>query len=56
MELPRRADGDILLAPGEMTDIRSRLRALSAQHDSGNRYSVCIRSPHAGPSVYLSPT
>lgn len=33
MELPRRADGDILLASGEMTDIRSRLRAISSQHD-----------------------
>ena len=33
MELPRRADGDILLAPGEMTDIRRRLRAISSQHD-----------------------
>jgi radical SAM superfamily enzyme YgiQ (UPF0313 family) len=33
MELPRRADRDILLAPGEMTDIRSRLRAISSQHD-----------------------
>ncbi|MGB6043683.1 MAG: radical SAM protein, partial [Pirellulales bacterium] len=33
MELPRRAGGDILLAPGEMTDIRSRLRAISSQHD-----------------------
>jgi len=33
MELPRRADGDHLLAPGEMTDIRSRLRAVSSQHD-----------------------
>ena len=33
MELPRRADGDILLASGEMTDIRRRLRAISSQHD-----------------------
>ncbi len=33
MELPRRATGDILLAPGEMTDIRHRLRAISHQHD-----------------------
>ncbi len=33
MELPRRANGDILLAPGEMTDIRRRLRAISSQHD-----------------------
>jgi radical SAM superfamily enzyme YgiQ (UPF0313 family) len=33
MELPRRADGDIRLAPGEMTDIRHRLRAISSQHD-----------------------
>ncbi len=33
MELPRRSDGDILLAAGEMTDIRRRLRAVSAQHD-----------------------
>jgi radical SAM superfamily enzyme YgiQ (UPF0313 family) len=33
MELPRRTAGDILLAPGEMTDIRRRLRARAAQHD-----------------------
>lgn len=33
MELPRRADGDILLASGEMSDIRRRLRALSSHHD-----------------------
>jgi radical SAM superfamily enzyme YgiQ (UPF0313 family) len=33
MELPSRADGDILLAPGEMTDIRRRLRVLSSRHD-----------------------
>ncbi len=33
MELPSRAAGDILLAPGEMTDIRRRLRAISSQHD-----------------------
>lgn len=33
MELPSRADGDILLASGEMTDIRARLRAVAAQHD-----------------------
>jgi radical SAM superfamily enzyme YgiQ (UPF0313 family) len=33
MELPSRASGDVLLAPGEMTDIRSRLRAISSQHD-----------------------
>lgn len=33
MELPRRADGDILLPPGEMLDIRRRLRAVANQHD-----------------------
>lgn len=33
MELPRRAKGDILLPPGEMTDIRRRLRKLAARHD-----------------------
>ncbi len=33
MELPSRTQGDILLAPGEMTDIRRRLRAISSQHD-----------------------
>ncbi len=33
MELPRRANGDVLLASGEMTDIRRRLRAISSHHD-----------------------
>jgi len=33
MELPRRGKGDTLLPQGEMTDIRRRLRRLSAQHD-----------------------
>ena len=33
MELPRRAKGDTLLPPGEMTDIRRRLRKLAARHD-----------------------
>ena len=33
MELPSRAGGDVLLPPGEMTDIRRRLRAISDQHD-----------------------
>jgi radical SAM superfamily enzyme YgiQ (UPF0313 family) len=33
MELPRRAQGDILLAAGEMTDIRGRLRHVAAEHD-----------------------
>lgn len=33
MELPFRAAGDVLLPPGEMTDIRRRLRAVSARHD-----------------------
>ncbi len=33
MELPRRTDGDVLLPPGEMTDIRHRLRAISSHHD-----------------------
>ncbi len=33
MELPSRAKGDILLRPGEMSDIRRRLRSLAARHD-----------------------
>jgi radical SAM superfamily enzyme YgiQ (UPF0313 family) len=33
MELPIRAQGDIILPAGEMTDIRQRLRTLAAQHD-----------------------
>ncbi|MHC4563893.1 MAG: B12-binding domain-containing radical SAM protein [Planctomycetota bacterium] len=33
MELPPRADGDVLLPSGEMTDIRRRLRALTAGRD-----------------------
>jgi hypothetical protein len=33
MELPRRALGDELLRPGEMTDIRRRLRGLAARED-----------------------
>lgn len=33
MELPRRVDGDVLLPPGEMSDIRRRLRAMSSEHD-----------------------
>lgn len=33
MELPRRPKGDTLLPPGEMTDIRRRLRILSQRHD-----------------------
>ena len=33
MELPFRSAGDVLLPPGEMTDIRRRLRAVSARHD-----------------------
>ena len=33
MELPSRAKGDILLAPGEMTALRERLRRLAPQHD-----------------------
>ena len=33
MQLPRRDRGDELLAPGEMTDIRRRLRAIAGQHD-----------------------
>ncbi len=33
MELPRRAKGDTLLPPGEMTDIRRRLRKVAARHD-----------------------
>src|SRR6187401_2073509 len=33
MELPSRAKGQILLAPGEMAGLRSRLRALAPRHD-----------------------
>jgi radical SAM superfamily enzyme YgiQ (UPF0313 family) len=33
MELPSRGKGQILLAPGEMTDLRARLRAIAPQHD-----------------------
>jgi len=33
MELPSRAKGQILLAPGEMTDLRARLRKVAPQHD-----------------------
>src|SRR5258705_12027393 len=33
MELPSRAKGQILLAPGEMVNLRSRLRAMAPQHD-----------------------
>jgi len=33
MELPRRAPGDELLRPGELTDIRARLRSIADRHD-----------------------
>lgn len=33
MELPSRAKGQILLAPGEMTALRQRLRTIAPQHD-----------------------
>ncbi len=33
MELPRRSRGDELLRPGELADIRRRLRLMSARHD-----------------------
>lgn len=33
MELPSRAKGDVLLRPGEMVDIRRRLRKLAARND-----------------------
>jgi len=33
MELPRRDPGDELLRPGELADIRLRLRNLAAKHD-----------------------
>ena len=33
MELPFRANGDQLLRPGELTDIRRRLRNISSRHD-----------------------
>ncbi|MCG3138102.1 MAG: hypothetical protein HJJLKODD_01961 [Phycisphaerae bacterium] len=40
MELPRRERGDELLRPGEMTELRRRLRLLSRQHDL-NSVIVC---------------
>src|SRR5262245_61214960 len=33
MELPSRAKGQILLEPGAMVDLRTRLRAVAARHD-----------------------
>ena len=33
MELPRRARGDEMLRPGELLDIRRRLRRIAASHD-----------------------
>src|SRR3954471_7189023 len=33
MELPSRAKGQILLAPGEMSALRARLRAIAPKHD-----------------------
>src|SRR5438067_2815762 len=33
MELPRRARGDEMLRPGELTELRRRLRRMSARHD-----------------------
>jgi radical SAM superfamily enzyme YgiQ (UPF0313 family) len=33
MELPRRARGDELLKPGELTDLRRRLRQIAPRHD-----------------------
>lgn len=33
MELPRRARGDEMLKPGELLDLRRRLRAVAARHD-----------------------
>src|SRR6478735_7515975 len=33
MELPRRNRGDELLRPGELLNLRQRLRAVSARHD-----------------------
>ena len=33
MELPRRPRGDELLRPGELTDIRRRLRNIAGSHD-----------------------
>ena len=33
MELPSRPKGEILLPPGEMTDVRRRLRLLAAKND-----------------------
>src|SRR5688572_6100224 len=35
MELPRRERGDELLRPGALTDLRRRLRAVSARHAGG---------------------
>src|SRR5580765_3854905 len=33
MELPRRARGDELLKPGQLTELRRRLRRVAARHD-----------------------
>jgi len=33
MELPRRARGDELLKPGELTALRQRLRQIAGRHD-----------------------
>src|ERR1051325_5184707 len=33
MELPHRSRGDELLAPGELTSLRRRLRAIAPEHD-----------------------
>lgn len=33
MELPRRERGDNMLPPGELTDIRRRLRLIAGKHD-----------------------
>ncbi len=33
MELPRRTRGDELLKPGELVDIRKRLRNIAGKHD-----------------------
>jgi len=33
MELPRRTRGDELLKPGELSELRGRLRACSRKHD-----------------------
>lgn len=42
MELPRRPKHDTLLPPGELTDIRRRLRTIAARHDLTTVIAYCF--------------